>query len=247
MGTDDLHKRRKAKNIKDLRRKRNRREPYDKILIVCEGSKTECIYFDLFRDHLKLATANVVIDPNSNSSPISVVAYAIELAKDSKDDPYDKVFCVIDRDEHQDFNEAIALIRKNHKISIPKIKNKTKIYGIVSDPCFEFWILLHFTFTTRRFGGGESSPCQDLINNELKKYIPHYSKSNKEIFQDLITNGNYKGAMESALRVYEHSKRSSSESPQTNVFVLIECLEKLKKENCVIEAPISQYYFVKTV
>jgi len=215
MGTDDLHKRRKAKNIKDLQRKQNQKEPYDKILIVCEGSKTECIYFDLFRDHLKLATANVVIDPNSNSSPTSVVTYAIELAKNSKDDPYDKVFCVIDRDKHQDFNDAITFIRGNHEISVSKTKNKTKIYGIVSNPCFEFWILLHFILTTKQFGIGQLSPCQDLINNELKKYIPHYSKSDKDIFQDLITNGNYKRAIEFARRVYEHSKQSSSQSPQT--------------------------------
>lgn len=45
MGTDDLFHKRRAKKAKDLRRRKARRDPYDKVLIVCEGSKTEPYYF----------------------------------------------------------------------------------------------------------------------------------------------------------------------------------------------------------
>ena len=39
MGTDNLFHNRKAKGKKELERKRARREPYDKVLIVTEGKK----------------------------------------------------------------------------------------------------------------------------------------------------------------------------------------------------------------
>ena len=45
MGSDDLFHKRKAKQTRDLKRKKDKRAPYDKVLIVCEGGKTEPNYF----------------------------------------------------------------------------------------------------------------------------------------------------------------------------------------------------------
>jgi len=91
MGTDNLFSKRKAKKVKQLQRAKECREPYDKVLIVCEGEKTEPHYLMALRDHLKLSQANIKIDPNSDSSPTSVVKYAKELIKESPKDPYDNV------------------------------------------------------------------------------------------------------------------------------------------------------------
>jgi hypothetical protein len=79
MGTDDLFSKRKATKVKQLQRAKESRKPYDKVLIVCEGEKTEPYYLIALRDHLKLSQANIKIDPNCDSSPTSVVKYAKEL------------------------------------------------------------------------------------------------------------------------------------------------------------------------
>jgi hypothetical protein len=61
MGCDDLHHKRKARDVRSFKRKRAKRAPYDMVLIVCEGEKTEPNYFWALVDDLQLNTANVVI------------------------------------------------------------------------------------------------------------------------------------------------------------------------------------------
>ena len=131
MGTDNLFHKKRARNIEKLERKKQSREPYDKVLVVCEGEKTEPYYIKALRDHLKLSQANIKIDPDSDSSPTSVVGYAKELIEENKKDPYDHVFCVIDRDRHTDFDKAIAQIEGFNA-------EDTKLHAVVSNPCFEY-------------------------------------------------------------------------------------------------------------
>lgn len=50
MGSDDLHKKIKAKTLKQKQRKIGTRKPYDRVLIVCEGAKTEPLYFKALRE-----------------------------------------------------------------------------------------------------------------------------------------------------------------------------------------------------
>lgn len=41
MGTDNLFHKRKERKAESLRRRRTMKAPYDVVLIVCEGEKTE--------------------------------------------------------------------------------------------------------------------------------------------------------------------------------------------------------------
>ena len=45
MGSEDLFHKRKAKAADSLKRRKAKRSSYDKVLIVCEGEKTEPNYF----------------------------------------------------------------------------------------------------------------------------------------------------------------------------------------------------------
>ncbi|EOH7148436.1 RloB family protein [Campylobacter coli] len=155
MGTDDLHKKR---NIK-LRDRKARRKENEVILIVCEGKKTEVDYLRQLKDYLKLNNVRIDIFSSKNPSPLKVVKFAKEKSEEYF---YNKIYCVFDKDTHLDFNEA---------------KQKCEKYNfeaIISNPCFEFWILLHFEYTTKPFG--TNSPCNKLNNTCLKKYIKNYSK-----------------------------------------------------------------------
>ena len=81
---------RRARQMNDLKRNRAKQASYDRVLIVCEGSKTEPNYFREIIDHLKLTTANVEVDGSSDSSPRSVVAHAIQRLQDDPD--FDRVY-----------------------------------------------------------------------------------------------------------------------------------------------------------
>lgn len=52
-------RKRESKRPRDLAHPKARREPYRKVLIVCEGKKTEPQYFRDLKDHYKLNTATI--------------------------------------------------------------------------------------------------------------------------------------------------------------------------------------------
>ncbi len=96
---------RRARQIPGLARRQPKRSSYDRVLIVCEGSKTEPNYFRELVDHLRLNTANIEIDGDSDPSPKSVVAHAKRRYQQEED--FDRVFCVFDKDEHSTYQQAV--------------------------------------------------------------------------------------------------------------------------------------------
>lgn len=138
----------RPKNRGSLRRRAPRREPYDRVLIVCEGSKTEPNYLRELIAAYQLSSTNVEITGEGGSAPKSVVELAIDLFEREPD--YDRVYCVFDRDGHVSYGEAVQrvhdkkLVRRSgkHKLGLAHFE------AITSVPCFEYWILLHFEHTT---------------------------------------------------------------------------------------------------
>jgi hypothetical protein len=63
------------------------REPYDRVLIVCEGKKTEPYYFGGLRLHYRLSSANIEITPANGTDPMSIVSFA-----EARLDEYDRAF-----------------------------------------------------------------------------------------------------------------------------------------------------------
>ena len=101
---------------KHLERRLGRRESYDRILIVTEGSKTEPNYFGEIRNAFRLHTANVGIYPGAfGTDPVNVVKYARELfvegdhQKRMPPRAFDQVYAVFDRDDHANYHEALTL------------------------------------------------------------------------------------------------------------------------------------------
>lgn len=86
MGSDDLFHKRKARRSKYLKRRKARREPYDRVLIVCEGEKTEPVYFKALIRALRLSSANVEVCGECDSSPRSVLDYARQKQKAEQKD-----------------------------------------------------------------------------------------------------------------------------------------------------------------
>jgi hypothetical protein len=115
------------------------RNPRKKILVVCEGEKTEPQYLKQFAKSHRDAIVDVELAPEIGV-PLSVVREARRLKKlaiaasKREGDPYlrnDAVWAVFDVDEHPHVPEALGMARQNG------------IKVALSNPCFELWLVLH--------------------------------------------------------------------------------------------------------
>ena len=188
------------------------------MLIVCEGEATEPTYFNAITNHLRLAA--ITVRGAKGSAPMTVVQDAVEsklhreqIADQSASTaPYDQVWCVLDVDQHPKLKDALALAEK-HQINVA-----------LSNPCFEFWLLLHFgRFATT----GQS---RNQIQRELKRHIPGYCKGGN--YCNLLLPG-LRSAVEHAIDIWKAQWRITDptaynalvSNPSTLVHKLIECLQ----------------------
>lgn len=226
MGSDDLFKKRKAKAA-ELNRRKPVRALYKKVLIVCEGSKTEPLYFKELVDHYEIHSANVQVSGECGSDPVSVIQHGLRLYQDEEkadSGPFDRVYCVIDKDAHQNYDEALQILANT--------KPDLTFFAVTSVPCFEYWILLHFTYTTRPYMacGGTSSGAAVL--NDLKMYWPEYTKAGRGCFEAMlnINNDELGYAKANAQRALNETEINQSDNPSTRVHELVIYLQNIK--NC---------------
>ncbi len=218
MGTDNLFHKRKERKAKSLRRRRAQKASYDVVLIVCEGEKTEPNYFNELKRAFRLSNANIKVC-GQGSDPLSVVDFAIETYR--KEPEFDRVYCVFDRDRHKTYPTALDKVRH------PGLSKGSKIFAIPSVPCFEFWLLLHFTYTTKPFDASTSDSICSKVIKELKKHLSTYQKGDRDIFnkiQDKLDD-----AIANARHVEEFHQTFRTDNPSTLVYSLVEYLRDLKK------------------
>ncbi|MCP4157077.1 MAG: RloB domain-containing protein, partial [bacterium] len=155
-----------------LQRKPKARKLNRTYLIVCEGT-TEEIYFKDFKRVENLRHVSIKILNPHTSTPAEIIKH---IGKELKRKEYDAAFCVIDGDV----------------LPIGSKPGGKGIDVIISRPCFEIWLLLHFKYTNREF-----HTCDELISKELKIYIPDYEKSKTyqskksfyRLFRDSLSTG----------------------------------------------------------
>ena len=181
------------------------REPYASVLIVCEGGKSEPNYLFGLVSTYRLSSANIRITPADGTDPVSVVKYAQELYVEGK---YDRVYCVFDRDEHPNYDEALQLIAR-----------LANFFAITSWPCFEIWILLHFIYSAApRDRNGALA--------EVLKYYGKYTKDCRTCFGDLKSR--LDDALHHARRLEGENRKTGSTNPSTKMHNLVEYLIRLK-------------------
>jgi len=209
----------KARRSDSFRRKRANIVPYERILIACEGEKTEPKYFKKLCQRFGLNPRNVVIaDKRHGLDPMSLVKYALD--ENTKDHDFDHVFIVFDQDKHKTYHAAIDMI------IAPRKKKKPSLHPITSIPCFEIWLLLHFIYTSKPFCAAcDDSNC-DLVISDLKKYIPDYEKAADNIF---IDDERLDFAINNAKSLETFHKTSGTDNPSTRIYQLVEHLKRLKR------------------
>lgn len=215
---DQLFEKRKVRDAHSLRRKRAKRSPYDMVLIVCEGEKTEPNYIRALIDDFRLNTANVVVANNiAGTSPRGIVDFALQEYRKEKE--YDRVYCVFDKDRHATYENALDKIRRT------RLSNGHSIIAASSVPCFEFWLLLHFVYTTKQYDTNPGSICANVIH-DLKKYIPNYAKGDVDIYQ--ITRERMGIAIDHSKRVTLYCEAGGTDMPSTKMHDLVGYLKGLK-------------------
>ena len=115
--------------------RRKLRQIVCKILIVCEGTKTEPNYFEAFKSFNRGTTVYDIEVKGLGDNTINVVDKAIELKGKGE---YDRVWAVFDKDSFSadKFNRAI-------------IKGDNNGIGCAwSNEAFELWYLYHFVNRT---------------------------------------------------------------------------------------------------
>jgi len=222
MGKDNLFHRKKAR-AQDIRRAKAVRAPYAKVLIVCEGKKTEKNYFEEIKAYYELNSTNIEINTECGSAPISVATHAINLYKNeinSLKDPFDKVYCVFDRDTHTTFHQALNLIKSQPP--------KGVFNAITSTPCFEYWFLLHFGYTQQPFRGTVKKSAAEQLEDHLKSnFWPGYKKNSLNTFKDRFKE--LPQAKIWAGQILNSSSTTGIIDPLTNVHELVDFLQNIKK------------------
>ena len=132
-------------------------------LIATEGRKTEMLYFAMFNS--QEATIHIQILPSKyKTSPPQVLNRAKKYVKQEQLKKNDEIWIVIDRDswEREQLEEVFEGCQK------------FKYNLAVSNPLFEYWLLLHFE-------NGKGIKSSKECSLRLQKFLPHFEKGRLEI------------------------------------------------------------------
>lgn len=171
------------RRVKGDWRKSGRRQGYrvlapERHLIVCEGEKTEPLYFAGMRDALKPEFRDRIhiVVKGIGLHTTDLLDYALRECWLSGD--YDHVWLAYDRD---DFNpkEFDSVIDRCVQAS----DSSTMFHPLWSNPCFEVWLLLHFGYTTAEMTSAEAI---SRTNTACQRELKHpYTKTTTGLFEEL--------------------------------------------------------------
>ncbi len=148
-----------------------RRKPI--ILIVCEGrNKSETLYFNHF--NLRNAPYRLIIKGSEATDIKSMAVRADWYFKDFQMDKKlgDRAFCLIDLDLDKD----------KHEKYIAEVKKHKNIEFIVSNPCFEIWLLYYFTENPKVVNSSQA------VKELMSKYVKDYQESTDVVEEKELHN-----------------------------------------------------------
>lgn len=202
MGCDDIFKKSRLR-----KNKQNKKREKPRILIVCEGERTEPLYFEAFKP------ANIIVRGTGFNTD-SLVKKAISL-RDDDALGFDQVWCVFDKDSFpsSNFNKAFELARMNN------------IRIAHSNEAFELWYILHFNYLDT---GITREQYNEKLNKELSKITGcKYTKNDSRMYDNLLQRQPL--AIKRAKKLmekYEPNHDPNGDKPSTTVHLLVEELNK---------------------
>lgn len=197
---------------KDRRKKSGTRSVNKRLYIVCEGEVTEYNYFNKYIDDCNICGKLVdieVLETKKNTGK-----ELINLLKEIRNAPTDELWAVFDRNGYTKHPETFNKAKAN------------KIRIAFSSISFEYWILLHFEYTTRAFGKAE-----EIIKHLKSSGYIDYNKSDKNIYNKLKDNIPAAVGRAKKVRNYQHEAYPNAKiyemNPYTNVDELLKAIDKI--------------------
>lgn len=195
-----------------FRRDKARYKVQPRVLIICEDTKSSKSYLQDASQYFR-ANVHIEIVHSGYTDPIGIVKTALQ-----KVNLFENVICVIDRDTHLNFDAAVALSRQSGKIDL-----------IVSYPCFEYWLLLHFGASRKAYmRTGNKSPA-DLLIADLCKHegMNGYEKGKVTGLFDTLLGEKFDAARRTSPKILADAIEVQELNPSTRLHVLISLMESL--------------------
>jgi len=185
-----------------------------RVLIICEDSKSSCLYFEAFE--IDPARAEV-ITLGTGMNTDSLVEEAIRLKKiaAANHQPYNEIWCVLDRDSFPLENYARAF----------DLARSSKIHIAWANEAFELWYLLHFNYH-------DTGISRHDYKAKLDPFLPEpYDKADPEMYAKVLPF--QEAAIRNARRLERQWKEMQEkfperQNPSTRVHKLVEFLNELR-------------------
>ncbi len=202
-----------SRGAKSFSRHPARFRPQPRVLVLCEDTKSGKNYLEDASRHYR-SFALVEFAHCGHTDPLGIVTEAVKRERD-----FEEVYCVVDRDSHKKWDEALALSKGSAKVQV-----------IPSYPCFEYWLLIHFDFSRAPYVsvGGVSAADRVIKDLVLKPGMANYAKGYKgNLFVDLFEK--LDTAHLHARRSVEQAILDDELNPSTRLHELIDRLSILSK------------------
>lgn len=186
----------------------------NRILILCEGKKTEPNYFRKFPVDIELVEIEV---DGTGKNTISIIDEAYDRGQRASNEyqPYNQIWCVFDRDSFpvDRFKDALSLARRKH------------IRVAYSNECFELWYYLHYNYL-------DSALSRNDYPDKLTELMgQRYKKNDKNMYE--LLKEKQKNAIENANKLLSSYSYCNPEkdNPSTTVHELVKVLNEFIKES----------------
>lgn len=153
-----------------------------------------------------MAAVNVIRGDN-HSSPVDLVRRAQRIFAD--DGGYDFVYVICDGDVGG-LAEANGLAQKSIRNAAKQVTN---VKLVANHPCIEYWLLLHFEYSSAPLSAAEAL-------TRLRHHLPDYQKSERKIFE-MVAAG-LDTACNNASRLKAEHAASGALTPNTEMASLVD-------------------------
>lgn len=219
------------KSITHLTRKIESKSPKKIYLIACEGECTEPNYIKGLvkhqKDQGKIALGTEIkFSRHNHSDPYGVLQ---DLLNTPNLDFFDELWIVIDRDEVELKGKGFGgHLKENFNKTLEESQNKN-VSVACSNPCFEFWILLHFEYrdtacTREEIQKKALEKVNTILEKEKQLRKVDELKSIENLYDLLKTKVDVAVRNANKLKV----NQSKKQNPSTGMFKLLESLYEMQ-------------------
>jgi hypothetical protein len=192
------------------------RQELQYFLIVCEGEKTEPLYFDYYKNLLPRHLVKTIHVVGEGDNTMNIVNRATELKNERINDPilpnFNEIWAVFDKDDFPPANFDNAI----------NAATAEEIKCAYSNQSFELWYVLHFDNLQTAIHR------DDYIKILSRRLGFRYQKNDPKVIKFLNEKGDVVRAINWAKNLDNHHTASgnppSGSCPVTKVYLLVELL-----------------------